>query len=101
LLCAIDRDGTMEGYDLDLVRRVSQEVGIPVIACGGAGSVADFGRAVNEAQAAAVAAGSLFVFQGKYRAILISYPTQEDLGKVFANAPRPPSALARLEHADA
>jgi imidazole glycerol-phosphate synthase subunit HisF len=101
LLCAIDRDGTMEGYDLELVRRVSQEVGIPVIAAGGAGSVADFGRAVDEAHAAAAAAGSLFVFKGKYRAILISYPSQAELGQVFANAPRPPSALARIAQAQA
>jgi cyclase len=51
---------------------------------------------VNEAQAAAAAAGSLFVFRGKYRAVLISYPEQAELAEVFANAPRPPSALARL-----
>ncbi len=84
LLNSIDRDGTMQGYDLDLIRNVSQVVSIPVIACGGAGSIEDLARVVKEGGASAAAAGSLFVFQGKHRAVLISYPEQEELNKVFS-----------------
>ena len=70
---AIDRDGTREGYDLKLIKTVSASVGVPLIACGGAGGLDDFGQAV-EAGAAAVAAGSLFVHHGRHRAVLISHP---------------------------
>ena len=83
LLNSIDRDGTMTGYDLDLVRCVSGAVGIPVVACGGARSVADLGVVVREGGASAAAAGSIFVFQGPHRAVLISYPTQRELHEVF------------------
>lgn len=84
LLNSIDRDGTMRGYDLELVHQIASAVSIPVVACGGAGSVTDLGRVVNEAGASAAAAGSMFVFQGAHRAVLISYPTQKELRAVFA-----------------
>jgi len=74
LLNSVDRDGTMNGYDLELIRLVSQAVSIPVVACGGAGSVEDLAAAVRQGGAAAAAAGSLFVFNGPHRAVLISYP---------------------------
>ena len=83
---SIDRDGTQSGYDLDLIRQVSGAVGVPVVACGGAGSLEDLGRAVREGGAAAVAAGSLFVFHGRHRAVLISYPSPEDLKHLFTSA---------------
>jgi imidazole glycerol-phosphate synthase subunit HisF len=83
LLNSIDRDGTMQGYDLELIRRVADAVSIPVVACGGAGNVQDLGRAVKEGGASAAAAGSLFVFQGPHRAVLISYPTPLELRQVF------------------
>jgi len=79
LLTSVDRDGTLSGYDLELVRRVTKAVSIPVVASGGAGNLGDFGRVVNESGAAAAAAGSLFVFHGKHRAVLISYPGQKEL----------------------
>ena len=82
---SIDRDGTMSGYDLNLVRQVSAAVTVPVVACGGAGHAADLGRAVREGGAAAVAAGSLFVFHGKHRAVLISYPSSDELRRLFAS----------------
>ena len=78
LLTSIDRDGTQTGYDLALIDSVAGTVGIPVIAAGGAGSVADFERAL-QADAAAVAAGSMFVFHGRHRAVLINFPGQEEL----------------------
>ena len=78
-LNSIDRDGTQTGYDLALVRSVATAVSVPVIACGGAGSLAHFGEAVAEGHASAVSAGSMFVFHGKHRAVLISYPTRAEL----------------------
>lgn len=84
LLNSVDRDGTMTGYDLELVRRVASAVSIPVVACGGAGSVADLGRAVNDGGAAAAAAGSLFVYQGPHRAVLINYPGPAELQGLFS-----------------
>lgn len=82
-LNSIDRDGTMQGYDIDLIKRVSQVVEIPVIASGGAGKTEDFLAAVNDGGAAAVAAGSMFVFQGIHRAVLISYPEYQELEELF------------------
>lgn len=73
LLNAIDRDGTREGYDLDLLERVVAQVGLPVILCGGAGELAHF-RAALARGAAACAAGSMFVFQPRTGAVLITYP---------------------------
>lgn len=78
ILNAVERDGTLQGYDLDLIRIVSENVGIPVVALGGARDIDDLSRAVIEAGASAVAAGSLFVFYGKRRAVLINPPTQEE-----------------------
>jgi cyclase len=78
-LNSIDRDGMMQGYDIDLIRRVSEAVSIPVIACGGAGSLDDFADAVKRGGASAVSAGSLFVFQGSHRAVLITYPSRKEL----------------------
>lgn len=78
-LNSIDRDGTMEGYDIDLLRSITKRVNIPVVACGGAGSLEHFQQAVLKGGASAVAAGSMFVFHGLHRAVLINYPTQEEL----------------------
>ena len=78
LVNAIDRDGTGAGYDVALIAEVARAVDVPVIACGGARTVADFGPAVT-AGASAVAAGSMFVFQGRHRAVLISFPSEADL----------------------
>jgi imidazole glycerol-phosphate synthase subunit HisF len=74
LLTSIDRDGTSHGYDLDLIRTVAESVPVPVIACGGARNVDDFRLAILDARASAVAAGSMFVFQGVHKAVLISFP---------------------------
>jgi imidazole glycerol-phosphate synthase subunit HisF len=78
-LTSVDREGTMEGYDVDLIRRVSAAVSVPVVANGGAGSIPDFGLALNDGGASAVAAGAMFVFHGPHRAVLITYPTQAQL----------------------
>jgi cyclase len=81
-LNAIDRDGTMDGYDLELVRLVSGAVGVPVIACGGAGSRPELPGPV-EAGASAVAAGSIFVYQGRERGVLVNFPERDQLEKLF------------------
>jgi cyclase len=73
-LNSVDRDGTMLGYDLELVRLVTSSVEIPVIACGGSGSAADLVAVIREGGASAAAAGSMFVFHGRHRAVLITYP---------------------------
>lgn len=78
LLNSIDRDGTMQGYDLALIEAVAGAVDIPVIACGGAASMEHFAGALRSG-ASAVAAGSYFVFQGKHRAVLISYPKPDEI----------------------
>lgn len=76
---SIDRDGTYSGYDLTLINKISSAVGVPVIACGGAGTLKDFVDASVYSGASAVAAGSLFVFHGKHKAVLITYPRYEEL----------------------
>ena len=78
-LNSIDRDGTMLGYDLPLIESVSKAVNIPIIVCGGARNVDDFVLAVKEGGASAVAAGSIFVFHGRERGILINFPSQDEL----------------------
>jgi cyclase len=84
LVTSIDRDGTMSGYDLELTRAVSDAVEVPVIACGGAGSIDDFALAVQQGGASAVAAGSLVVYQGTNRSVLINFPAREELESVLA-----------------
>jgi len=83
MLSSVDRDGTMAGYDLTLVRKVSAAVDIPVVACGGAGRIEHLREAIDHG-ASAVAAGSLFVFHGPHRAVLINFPSRADLESLFA-----------------
>ncbi len=78
ILNSIDCDGTMQGYDLNLIKSVSEKVSIPVVACGGAGGMDDLVAAVHAGGASAAAAGSMFVFQGRHRAVLISYPSYKE-----------------------
>ncbi len=83
LVTSIDRDGTMNGYDIDLVRLVTGSVRVPVIAAGGAGSVHDMSEVVVRGGASAAAVGSLAVYQGRNRAVLINFPTPRQLKAVF------------------
>jgi Imidazoleglycerol-phosphate synthase len=76
---AIDRDGTMEGYDTALISEVAAAVTVPVIACGGAGERAHLAEAIKLGGASAVAAGSIFVYQGRERGVLINFPEREQL----------------------
>ncbi|MBK6644605.1 MAG: imidazole glycerol phosphate synthase subunit HisF [Anaerolineales bacterium] len=79
IINSIDRDGTMQGYDLELVRKVADAVRVPVVACGGAGNLSHVSEVIKQGHASAAAAGSIFVFQGPLRGVLISYPTPKEL----------------------
>jgi len=83
LLYSIDRDGTWSGFDLKLIEQVSHGVTVPVVATGGAGSLQDIRAAVKEADASAVAIGSMAVFQGKDLGVLIKFPTRKDQDSLF------------------
>ncbi len=78
------RDGTGRGYDLTLVRKIAESVPVPFIVCGGAGTL-DHLRSAAEAGASAVAAGSMFVYIGRHRAVLINYPEYDVLQRLFRN----------------
>jgi imidazole glycerol-phosphate synthase subunit HisF len=83
LLNSIDQDGTMAGYDLELIRQVTNAVSIPVVAAGGAGQMEDCSAAVG-AGASAAAAGSMVVYHGRNRAVLINFPTRDEQDRAFA-----------------
>lgn len=79
LVNSIDRDGTMGGLDLTLLRNIASAVDTPVIGCGGAGTLDHLREAIGKTGINAVAAGSMFVFHGKHKAVLINYPTPAQL----------------------
>lgn len=83
MLTSIDRDGTLEGYDVELTRAVADAVSVPVIACGGAGNVEQLANVCYEGHASAAAAGAFFLFYGRRRVVLITYPTDAELRKHF------------------
>lgn len=84
VLSSIDRESTFTGYDTKLIRAVTEAVDIPVIALGGASGMPDFHEALD-AGAAAVAAGSMFVLNGKHRAVLITYPSPAEVQSLSAS----------------
>lgn len=84
IINSIERDGTMSGYDLELIRRISEAVSVPVVALGGAGQLKHFRDAVDIGKASAVAASSFFVFFGSRKAVLISFPSQKELIQIFS-----------------
>lgn len=75
---SIDQDGVMKGFEMDLIDRIRKVISIPLTVMGGAGSINDIGNIIHHHGIIGVAAGSLFVFKGKYRAVLINYPTAEE-----------------------
>lgn len=75
---SVDRDGEMKGYDLDLVEQVRQAVRLPLTVLGGAGSLDDLRELIRRYGIIGAAAGSLFVFKGRYRAVLINYPNRAE-----------------------
>lgn len=83
---SIDRDGVMQGYDLELATQFKQALKVPVTFLGGAGSLDHLGDLISKLGIVGAAAGSLFVFKGKYRAVLINYPTPEQKYKLCDQA---------------
>jgi cyclase len=79
IIQSIERDGMMEGYDIELIRLISTAISIPVVALGGAGKKEDLTRAYREGYANGLAAGSLFVYQGTKRGVLINYPHKDEV----------------------
>ncbi len=86
LLNSVDRDGVMKGYDLELAKRVRAAIRIPLSVLGGAGSLADIEALIQSCGVVGCAAGSLFVFKGQYRAVLINYPQPAQKDALFAAA---------------
>jgi cyclase len=80
---SIDKDGVMKGYDLDLIAKVREKISLPMTVLGGAGSLTDIEKVIDQHGVIGVAAGSLFVFKGPYKAVLINYPTQVEKNKIF------------------
>jgi imidazole glycerol-phosphate synthase subunit HisF len=80
----IDNDGMMQGYDLKLVQKIRESITTPITVLGGAGSLENLEELVEKSGVIGAAAGSLFVFKGKYRAVLINYPTKEEKSKIYS-----------------
>jgi cyclase len=83
---SIDNDGRMKGYDLTLARICREATRLPMTVLGGAGSLADIGKLISACGVVGAAAGSLFVFKGVYRAVLISYPTPAQKDELVRSA---------------
>lgn len=83
---AVDRDGEMKGYDLPLAQQMREALRVPLTVLGGAGSLQDIGALIGACGVVGAAAGSLFVFKGKYRAVLINYPTVHEKDELCAAA---------------
>lgn len=75
---SIDNDGAMDGYDIDLIRTISERVSIPVVALGGAGNLSHLKDAYLAGRATGLGAGSIFVFQGRKKGVLINYPEKSE-----------------------
>lgn len=75
---SIDNDGLMKGYDLAMVEKIRESISVPLTVLGGAGSLQDVGRLIKNYGIIGAAAGSLFVFKGIYKAVLINYPSRAE-----------------------
>lgn len=82
LLTAVNNDGMMKGYDIELVKMIVGSVSIPVVACGGAGNLKDIKEVLHIGNASAAALGSMVVYQGSNRAVLINFPKREEIDKI-------------------
>ncbi len=83
MINSIDREGVGKGYDLELLKMVTKAVDIPVVGLGGAGCLQDLADAKNQTEVSGLAAGDLFIFHGKHKAVLITYPAYAELEKLF------------------
>ncbi|OJU28237.1 MAG: imidazole glycerol phosphate synthase subunit HisF [Sphingobacteriales bacterium 41-5] len=85
IINSIDQDGLMKGYDMNLIDKIRNAISLPLTVLGGAGSLEDIAKVIDRHGIIGVAAGSLFVFKGVYRAVLINYPTKEEKEKLYKN----------------
>lgn len=83
IINSIDQDGVMKGYDLNLIDKIEETISIPMTVLGGAGSLEDMEKVIDKHGVIGVSAGSLFVFKGPYKAVLINYPNQDEKNKIF------------------
>lgn len=83
LINVVERDGMLTGYNYELIKRITDEINIPVIACGGASSLDDIKKVVKYSRASAAAAGSIFVYQGGNKGVLINYPNYQQLEEIL------------------
>jgi cyclase len=83
LINDVSRDGTLKGYDIELIKSITSKVTVPVIASGGCGSYSDLKDVILSGGASGAAAGSIFVFNGPHKAVLISYPEREIIKKLL------------------
>jgi cyclase len=83
IINSIDQDGVMKGYDMNLIDKIAESISIPLTVLGGAGSLADIEKVIEKHGVIGVASGSLFVFKGPYKAVLINYPTQIEKNIIF------------------
>lgn len=83
IINSIDNDGTMQGYDLGLIKSITEAISIPVVACGGAGNYEHLKLAYETGDAHALSAGSMFVYHGPRNAVLINYPSKADIKEIF------------------
>jgi imidazole glycerol-phosphate synthase subunit HisF len=83
LVNIVDLDGTFKGYDIDFYKKLTDQIGIPIIACGGCTNIQNAQLLLTQTQTSAAAAGSMFVFHGKHNAVLISYPEPETIENIY------------------
>ena len=83
VLNSIDNDGVMKGYDVTIIDKIRDATSLPITILGGVGSLQDIKNAISRYGIIGVAAGSLFVFKGVYKAVLINYPNKEDKDKII------------------
>ena len=80
---SIDNDGVMQGYDLPLIENIREKCSMPITVIGGAGSLQNIKDLISKFKIIGAAAGSLFVFKGKYKAVLISYPNRQERKPIY------------------
>ena len=83
LITSIDREGSWDGYDIKLIKSITENIQVPVIANGGCGTIEDIGQVVKEANASACAVGSMVVYQKKEMGVLVNFPDRKSLKEVL------------------
>jgi len=86
IIQSIEHDGMMSGYNIKLIKEISTTVSIPVVALGGAGATDHLREAYHSGYANALAAGSMFVYQGPKNGVLINYPNRKDIHSLIFSA---------------